>query len=1151
MGTYFHPATYRVAVVVLLLVAAPAAGPLADTARGAAGDDQTFAVAQGGSCYAVPTYENETRNVTTFYDYRNPYPSITGRPAASTFSSYGTDQFQANGRSALLFYAGPDDTSMVIVHGRRGDGIGGSTTRYTISGLPSGSWAVRDDEYPNQDDEWQIGGTTAMIDWKWAANRTDGGAYRGFDSLSDTVVIDPQYNEEAPSWGDWGYSGEDEHLISDWIVYGEDGGEHSLALDRRVFVHAGGCVDAEVTASLQPPSDASAGEPVTLDASDSTVAGDAGGYEWDFDGDGEVDAVTREPSVSHTFEEEREYTVRVTPFDTYGNTDTASTTFVVGNPSAPDAALTASPSTATVNQTVTLDASDSTDNGTIVRYEWDVDGDGTIDANTTEPTVETTFESAGERQVSVTAIDGTNETGTASVNVEVTPDQPPSASLTGPSDVAVGEEVTLDAGESTDDRGIVRYEWDVDGDGTIDANTTEPTYSFAYEEAGTVDASVTAVDGEGQTGTTSATVRVGVTAALSAPTDTLVTQTITLDASESTIDGEGVTYRWDVDGDGTVDVNTTEPTYSFAYDNTGEYTPRVVVTDGANITDEATATVAVEARAALSVPETVSVGESVTLDAGGGAVGGSNVTYEWDVDGDGEFENETAAATFTHTYDRGGSYSPAVRVSNDAGTTRTASATVTVESGAALSAPEAALVDEQIALDASDTRIGGANVTYEWDVDGDGTIDANTTDPTFAHAYNETGTYAPTVRVTSDAGETLTASVNVSVDEPEPSIDADATDVEADSSVTFNGDAGAGGDSSVSYRWEFGDGATASGQSVQHAYAGSGQYTVTLSVLLGGSAVASTDLPINVTDAPEDPDGGDSGGPSGGNSGGPSGGNSGGPSGGNSGGPSGGNSGGSSDGPSGSSNGGSSDSDGASEPPADLEPNYTSVTGTVSDTRLVTGDTLVTTASVRNVGNGSGTKTIEFEIDGEQVDSRQFTLEPNQSRTVRFTWAFDEPGVHSVEIDRNERFLVNVTPPQPNVSVAELDASATEIGTGDEITFTAMVRNDGRAAGTTTVALRLFNETVATENVTVQPGTATRVSFTRRILAAGEYNATVGNRTVVVAVRSTSAATERDGTATGSSTLTNAPGFGPLAATAAIAGAAALLALRRRRTRQR
>ncbi|WP_073308364.1 PKD domain-containing protein [Halobaculum gomorrense] len=216
-------------------------------------------------------------------------------------------------------------------------------------------------------------------------------------------MIRPRYNERAPSWGTWNYSGSEEHRITDCVLYGGDGTERSLALDRRVFVHAGSCVESDVSASLEAPEDPAAGENITLDASATTAADTVAGYEWDLDADGEVDAVTEDPTVSHAFAEEREYTVRVTAFDTYGNGDAAEVSFVVGEPYAPDATLSASPSTVTVNQSLTLDASGSTDNGTIVRYDWDLDGDGAVDANTTEPTLTTAFESAGEREVTVTA----------------------------------------------------------------------------------------------------------------------------------------------------------------------------------------------------------------------------------------------------------------------------------------------------------------------------------------------------------------------------------------------------------------------------------------------------------------------------------------------------------------------------------------------------------------------------------------------------------------------------------------------------------------------------------------------------------------------------------------------------------------------------
>ncbi len=59
----------------------------------------------------------------------------------------------------------------------------------------------------------------------------------------------------------------------------------------------------------------------------------------------------------------------------------------------PAASLNITPSTAKVGQTVTFDASGSHyANGTITKYEWDLNGDGTYEKTTTTPTVTTTIQ---------------------------------------------------------------------------------------------------------------------------------------------------------------------------------------------------------------------------------------------------------------------------------------------------------------------------------------------------------------------------------------------------------------------------------------------------------------------------------------------------------------------------------------------------------------------------------------------------------------------------------------------------------------------------------------------------------------------------------------------------------------------------------------
>jgi PKD repeat protein len=87
-------------------------------------------------------------------------------------------------------------------------------------------------------------------------------------------------------------------------------------------------------------------------------------------------------------------------------------------------------------------------------------------------------------------------------NARVSPnDRPEAAFDLDPPDPEVGEAVTLDASATRDDGEVVSYAWDVDGDGTVDAEGATATYTHVFGDAGTYDVRLTVTDDDGASDT--------------------------------------------------------------------------------------------------------------------------------------------------------------------------------------------------------------------------------------------------------------------------------------------------------------------------------------------------------------------------------------------------------------------------------------------------------------------------------------------------------------------------------------------------------------------------------------------------------------------------------------------------------------------------
>ena len=324
--------------------------------------------------------------------------------------------------------------------------------------------------------------------------------------------------------------------------------------------------------------------------------------------------------------------------------------------------------TAAFTDTVTdlglaVDGSSSVDpDGSIASYAWTF-GDGATAAGATATH---TYPAAGTYQVKLTVTD--NEGGTATATKQVTataPNVPPVAAFT-TSVADLG--LSADASSSTDSDGtIASYAWTF-GDG---ATGTGPTVTHAYAAGGTYDVTLTVTDNKGAS--TNLTKQVIVTPPNVAPSASFTSSGAELekafDASASAdSDGTIASYAWKF-GDGETDTGRT-PTHTYAA--AGTYAVELTVTDDDGATGTVTEQVVVSPPNAKPQAAFTSSTEGLALSVDASTSTDSDGTiasYAWEF-GDGA---TGTGKTATHTYLGGGTYQVKLTVTDDDGSTDSAS----------------------------------------------------------------------------------------------------------------------------------------------------------------------------------------------------------------------------------------------------------------------------------------------------------------------------------------------------------------------------------------------------------------------------------------------------------------------------------------------
>jgi PKD repeat protein len=562
-------------------------------------------------------------------------------------------------------------------------------------------------------------------------------------------------------------------------------------------------------------------------------------YEWDF-GDGSP--VSSDPNPTHTYTNDGSFSAVLTVTDTDGVTASSPLTIEVSPNPAPvaDVAVTSvTPASTKVPVTVAFDGSASSDDATIVSYDWDF-GDG---ATGTGATPSHTYTTVGSFVVTLTVTDNGGLTNTASTTITTLPNPAPTIVASATPQVGKGPlTVTFNSDGSADEDGtIVSYEWDFgDGNTSTDPN---PTNTYAV---GSYTAELVVTDDDGNTASTTLAIDsqanvLPVAVANATPGKANLKAPLPVAfSSAGSVDNDGAItgYAWDFTNDGTVDSTDANP--SFTYTTDGTFTAALTVTDTDGATDTATVQVVVgpENVAPVAVPAadrtsgkrdlTVNFSSAASTDSDGTIVG-----YLWDF-GDGSPTSTDANPTHTFAV---GTWTTTLTVTDDEGLTHTAPISISSNPpqapvAGATATPSAGKRPLVVQFSsATSTDPDDAIVTRAWDFTNDGTVDSTDANPSFTYAE---GSYTAQLTVTDEEG--LTSSTTLSIvsnpnQAPTAVLNSDKTFGGPPLVVQFSSVGSADPDDSIaSYDWDFGDGGSSTLANPTYTFANEGDFTVTLTV---------------------------------------------------------------------------------------------------------------------------------------------------------------------------------------------------------------------------------------------------------------------------------------------------------------------------------
>ncbi|NQU45191.1 PKD domain-containing protein, partial [bacterium] len=374
----------------------------------------------------------------------------------------------------------------------------------------------------------------------------------------------------------------------------------------------------------------------------------------------------------------------------------------------------------------------ATDDGTIMYYEWDFEGDGVFDfASTTTGNTSHVYEEPGIYNPVLRAFDNDRQVGydyhllvragvlTARASASVTRGY---AALS----------VIFTSGGVDPFGQIVQYEWDWTGDGVFDQTDTRPLdRTYNYNRPGLYTAVLRVTNSQGDQAYDTLTIDVQASPPVAQGSVASATgggsHTFMFDGQSSyDSDGSIILYQWDYDGDGVYDWGSSESGVAYYYYPTpGVFYPVLRVTDNDGRTGQRRFQVTVSNLAPISrpvaSPESGNAPLNVAFSSDSTDPDGEIVLYEWDFENDGVYDaSNPSTGDANHTYGAAGAYPAKLQVTDGHGTTHTATVEILVRPAGSPSVtlsvtPDGAKPPFEARFSASASDLDGTIVSYLWD----------------------------------------------------------------------------------------------------------------------------------------------------------------------------------------------------------------------------------------------------------------------------------------------------------------------------------------------------------------------------------------------------------------------------------------------------